>query len=400
MKILQVNPDFEPYVKGGGVLVFKTFADTLNVMGHDVTILSSRPWSRHNQESNMSTENVHFFDLLPSTWPLREAAYYLPLTVRSTLNLRRWLDKNLSGFDLIIVHGFMEGLCRRVLTRGRSRPNQRIIVVHYGIAEAKHSQTMRPTSHIIYKLLGEKLLKNTESILAFTKRTALQIKDLYSVDIWNKVRLEEIPLNLEPFVTALHSYRANRHEFELKLREEYNVRNRYMFSIGRNVKVKGFDILIKSLVRLLKTTESASDLDVYIAGDITPYTRALEHEARILGINERVHFVGRISEEMKVAFMMNSEAFVIPSITEGYGINAVEAQMIGIRTIATSTGAHTEILGGLEDSIIIDPGDVEQLTNAMRVIISRENKIRASMEDQELKTMSRHNPFRVLRRII
>ena len=63
--------------------------------------------------------------------------------------------------------------------------------------------------------------------------------------------------------------------------------------------------------------------------------------------------------------MMKSTVYVIPSLGEGFGVGAEEALLLGVKTIATDTGAHRELLENIPNNIIVKPGDVTELTKAI-----------------------------------
>ena len=63
------------------------------------------------------------------------------------------------------------------------------------------------------------------------------------------------------------------------------------------------------------------ELELVIAGkaDEADYLRVMEKTAELLGAKERFHFVGQVSDEDKAWYMKNCEAFMFPSIAEGFG---------------------------------------------------------------------------------
>ncbi|EQD74591.1 Glycosyl transferase, group 1 domain protein, partial [mine drainage metagenome] len=61
---------------------------------------------------------------------------------------------------------------------------------------------------------------------------------------------------------------------------------------------------------------------------------------------------------------------VYPSINEGYGINAVEARLLGIKIVATRTGAIPEILDGMQNAIVVEPKSEDDLRDGILSLIS------------------------------
>lgn len=97
----------------------------------------------------------------------------------------------------------------------------------------------------------------------------------------------------------------------------------YLFAIGTIAEKKNFHVLPSLLV--------GNDRLLIIAG-ITQQPRYLEkimHEAQDLGVLDRVIFAGAVTEQEKIALYVHCEAFVFPSLAEGFGLPVVEAMHLG-----------------------------------------------------------------------
>jgi glycosyltransferase involved in cell wall biosynthesis len=97
----------------------------------------------------------------------------------------------------------------------------------------------------------------------------------------------------------------------------------YLFTIGTIAEKKNFHVLPSLLV--------GNDRSLIIAG-ITQqahYLEKIKQEARDLGVSDRVIFAGAVSEQDKMALYRHCEAFVFPSVAEGFGLPVVEAMHLG-----------------------------------------------------------------------
>jgi glycosyltransferase involved in cell wall biosynthesis len=97
----------------------------------------------------------------------------------------------------------------------------------------------------------------------------------------------------------------------------------FIFTMGYVNRKKNFH----TLVPLLKQTE----FDLIIAGklDETDYINKMRLQARKLGVSERLHILGPVSEEDKAWYLQNCMAFMLPSLAEGFGAPVVEAMKFG-----------------------------------------------------------------------
>jgi len=110
----------------------------------------------------------------------------------------------------------------------------------------------------------------------------------------------------------------------------------FILSLGRIVRLKGLDFLIKAMAH--------TDGQLRICGE-GPERRNLERLSHRLGLTDRIDFMGRVSEDEKVQMLCNCRMFVIPSVHEAYGMVAAEAMSYGKPVIASSTGGLPEVVG-------------------------------------------------------
>ena len=115
----------------------------------------------------------------------------------------------------------------------------------------------------------------------------------------------------------------------------------FLFTIGTIVAKKNFHVLPYLLVN--------NDLDLFIAG-ITQdesYKEKIISVAKECGVEDRVKFLGAISEKEKISYMKFCEMFVFPSIAEGFGLPVVEAMALGKKTLLSKLTSLPEIGGDL-----------------------------------------------------
>jgi glycosyltransferase involved in cell wall biosynthesis len=114
----------------------------------------------------------------------------------------------------------------------------------------------------------------------------------------------------------------------------------FLFSIGIHPK-KNYHVLMP----LLAAQEA---YDWVIAGpDSREYQATIREEAAKWGIEQRVHFIGPISEAEKWAYYQECEALLFPSLSEGFGLPVVEAMALG-KPVFLSTRCSLPEIGGEE----------------------------------------------------
>jgi len=132
--------------------------------------------------------------------------------------------------------------------------------------------------------------------------------------------------------------------------------------VGRLKRYKGLDIALRAAAMAARTVPG---LEFLIAGSGDDRPR-LERLAADLGLQERVRFLGFVSEAEKLSLLRSSWAHVFPSPKEGWGIANVEAAACGTPAIASdSPGLRESVLNG-ETGILVPHNDPEAMANAMR----------------------------------
>lgn len=97
----------------------------------------------------------------------------------------------------------------------------------------------------------------------------------------------------------------------------------FIFAMGYVNPKKNFHTLIPLLVQ--------TDYDLVIAGklDDPDYINTMKVQSRKLGVSERLHILGPVSEDDKAWYLQNCLAFMLPSLAEGFGAPVVEAMTFG-----------------------------------------------------------------------
>lgn len=124
-----------------------------------------------------------------------------------------------------------------------------------------------------------------------------------------------------------------------------------ILSVGRLVEVKGHTYLIDALAKIRK---EIPDAQLVFVGDGSR-RKSLEMQAEALGAKKSVRFAGEVPHDSLPQYYAGADVFVMPSLSEGFGIAVIEAMASGIPVVASC-------VGGLKD--IIDDGKTGLLVQA------------------------------------
>ena len=129
--------------------------------------------------------------------------------------------------------------------------------------------------------------------------------------------------------------------------------------VGRFVYYKGVDVLIDAAAQ--------SGGTLLLVGD-GPLEPELRQRAIARGIQDRVRFLGRVSDEDLPAYYQAADVLVLPSVakTEAFGVVQVEAMAAGIPVVSTNlpTGVPWVNQDGVS-GLVVPPADAGRLAAAL-----------------------------------
>jgi glycosyltransferase involved in cell wall biosynthesis len=112
----------------------------------------------------------------------------------------------------------------------------------------------------------------------------------------------------------------------------------FFFSIGEIKRKKNFHVLLP-LMKLYP------DKELYIAGqNVTRYANEILNQIETLSLTN-VHLVGKITHEERIWLYHHCEAFLFPSLFEGFGLPVIEAMSFG-KPVFSSRETSLKEIGG------------------------------------------------------
>jgi len=87
--------------------------------------------------------------------------------------------------------------------------------------------------------------------------------------------------------------------------------------------------------------------------------------------------VGRVPVEQVGRYFEQASLFCLPTRREPFGVVCLEAHLYGLAVVATPVGALPEYIQQGKTGYLVQPGDVEQLTDALTSLLSDPAKCRA-----------------------
>ena len=195
-------------------------------------------------------------------------------------------------------------------------------------------------------------LRSSQRFVAISQNTAQDFNQFYNVP---ESLISVTPLAPDPIFRP-------RPQAELTaFRQMKNLPARYFLYLGSNKPHKNLPRLIRAWAQVPEL--KMGDLQLLIAGhwdERYPQARAL---AERLGIMERVQFLGSVPSAELPLLYAAAQAFVFPSLYEGFGLPVLEAMASGVPVACSQAPGLSEVAG--QAALSFDPVSVEAMADAL-----------------------------------
>lgn len=140
-------------------------------------------------------------------------------------------------------------------------------------------------------------------------------------------------------------------------------------SLGRIVKRKGTFDLLNAFAKLAPEHREKSELILAGIGELEQ-ARSLADK---LNLEQHVTFAGWVDSQQRGELLSKADVFVLPSYDEGLPMALLEAMSWGLPSVTTPVGGIPEVITHSETGLLVNPGDVQQLAEALESLIENES---------------------------
>lgn len=161
--------------------------------------------------------------------------------------------------------------------------------------------------------------------------------------------------------------------------------NRIVFC-GRVTGEKMLPDLIEAVSRLPKDLNA--QLDIVGGGDIM---EQLQDLTRSLGVTDRVHFPGRVSDEQLRRILSRGKVFAMPSTAELQSIATMEAMASGLPVVAANAMALPHLVKDGENGYLFPPRDVAALADRLERVLRMPHEDYEVMQRASLRLLEPHD---------
>src|SRR5688500_18239787 len=255
-----------------------------------------------------------------------------------TSSLLEYVEANGLRYDLIHSHYWLSAVVARELSARWQLPT--VHMSHtLGLVKLEVSDEEADTESDIRVEIERRIMREAGALVAASEIEADELTRLYGAD---PTKVSIVPCGVDTDV-----FRPIR---QVDAREALgrDQCERLVLFVGRIEQIKGIDVLLDALGLLFKRRpDLRGELCLLVVGgaldpeDDAPETekvqelRRLVHEHRM---EDSVDFVGSVDQDRLALWYSAADLCAVPSLTESFGLVALEAMACGVPVVATRVG--------------------------------------------------------------
>lgn len=139
--------------------------------------------------------------------------------------------------------------------------------------------------------------------------------------------------------------------------------------LGRIGQRKGIFDLIEAFAALPEHCQQMAELLVAGDGEIDKGRQLVQK----LHLTERVRFLGLIDAQQRNALLESADVYILPTYNEGLPLALLESMSWGLPVITTPVSGIPDVVKDRQNGLIVEPGNIPQLTDALKLTILNEN---------------------------
>lgn len=224
---------------------------------------------------------------------------------------------------------------------------------------APHFTELGLAKQLYMKLLLKRSLMKAKIIISVSENTKKDLIRVFRVPE-NKISVVPLACDIRP------TEKMSREEIKSYLRKQGILESYFLF-VGERRPHKNLVRLIEAF-NLFRNRNACKHKLVIVGKNYSSYAQP-EKRIKELHLQDQVIVSGYVDENHLPFYYQGAEAFIFPSLYEGFGLPILEAMSYGTPVITSRVSAMPEVAG--DAAIQINPHSVDQLADALETLYRR-----------------------------
>ncbi len=231
------------------------------------------------------------------------------------------------------------------------RDGQRLVVTVHDLAFERFPELFPRNWRWLYRAGLRAAVKRADAILVPSKSTA--------DDVCSRTSIDPTRVHVTPLASSLTSSDDDPADVLALL----NVTSPYVLCVGTVEPRKNLTRLVRAYRQVAPDVPHA----LVLTGATGWHADDVETELARPGTGTILR-TGHVNDEQLDALYRGANAFVYPSLYEGFGLPVVEAMSRGVPTITSNTSSLPEVAG--DAALLVDPTDVSEIAEALASVLT------------------------------
>lgn len=218
----------------------------------------------------------------------------------------------------------------------------------------------RKKSHIFHRLAYNLVVRNAimsaRKIIAVSESTKKEIREYFSISEAKIIVVYE---------GANEIYRMiDKDAAAALVRKKFEVKKPYILYVGVWRRYKNLPRLAWAFDKL---RQQGVEVELVLAGEEDPFYPEIRKQISDIRNQESVKVLGRVSDEDLKNLYNGASLFVLPSLSEGFGLTALEAAACGVPVACSDIPTLREVMG--QGAEYFDPVNLTNMAEVIKNIL-------------------------------
>lgn len=202
---------------------------------------------------------------------------------------------------------------------------------------------------------AKQLVQNAAKVLAVSKSTAQDVEEHWHVE---KRHIAVTHLGVDK------TFRPKVQPQDQNYLREYGIRFPYILTLSTLEPRKNLTSVVQAYTKW--RAERNNDVHLVIAGGKGWKTKELFRAAYTSPYADDIHFVGYVEDKHRPTIFRHANAFLFPSLWEGFGLPPLEAMATGTPVITSFMSSLPEVVGNA--GLLVDPYLVSDIVFGLELL--------------------------------